>query len=160
MDVKQFNLFQQTMQYAADEDRRVEESEECVSSGFNMSHWLKITGIGYRAKVETVVAEGAKYNVLSTANAMSCGTACCVAGTAIMLNGSDQIIVEDGSRSTGAVITEDGEVMSIAGRAAQLFGLDLNTAIGLFHMTENSFDEILERATSIAAREGHELVVV
>lgn len=166
MDIKQFNLFQETVQYAIDEDKR--QRETGLKSHFDMSSWFTF---GYESQRRGVkftplldVPGYETYSKVEGATLGSCGTAACLAGTAVLLNGSDVPIVDttDISETDGAawVLTEDRRAMSISQRAQDLLGLTSGEASRLFHMTNASIESIVVYCRELAKRYDHELEVM
>jgi hypothetical protein len=166
MDIKQFNLFQETIQYAIDEDKRARETG--VRSHFDMGSWMIF---GYNAqergislKRVTNVPELGHYATVEGLEMGSCGTAACLAGTAVLMHGADKFLVDvdDIEDTNGAayVLTEDNERVSIPARAERLLGMKHDEAHELFHMTAHSMSQIVDYASGIAKRHGHQLEVM
>lgn len=86
----------------------------------------------------------------------ACGTACCIAGWAVLLNGDAPEFLWDDADDTWWVITPDGARERVADRAPEALGLTPREARRLFH-PGNSREEVQRYAAEIAARAGEVL---
>lgn len=168
MDVKQFNLLQTTMQFAQDELR--EAWAENRDSSFDMDDWFDYTdetlladAFANKTKTTHVGRKGEALWALPTLAAGTCGTSACLAGTAVLLNGEDQVLVMPQNSIVDLVLLKDGRTMAFQDRGRALLGLTHADADDLFFRsadTEEEWNALVERATKIAARHGHTLELI
>jgi PAS domain-containing protein len=158
MDEKQFDLFQRTFQFAVDESRRDD------GSAFDMSNWMVLKKSAHRVFDKTKIG-ATMHRTMPMERVTQCGTVSCLAGTAVMFNGGDALIMsETGSgwsvSQGSAVLTKDGRVVDVDDRAQELFGITSREANSLFYATEASIDELVERGTKLAETYGHTLEII
>jgi hypothetical protein len=150
VDQKQFNIFQEAIQWVADEARHKAEGERSHGLKHLQAEW----GMG-RTVAERLVAHPS-YRVV-------CATACCVAGNIVLLNGdrfvSDSALPADCTVAVQSCVTAEGDVMDIDDRAIELAGLSEGEAAMLFGGA-NSWTDIVEMAIQIAKVHGFELEVI
>lgn len=89
---------------------------------------------------------------ISPVDALSCGTAYCVAGHACLMVG-DSFLLRGHAWWAARVKTSSGERLSIHDRGQELFGLDTTTASLLFNGT-NSYSTLVGMVEAIR-RDGH-----
>lgn len=165
MDTKQFNLFQEVVQFAVDERRKPRHK-----SRFKMSSWFELperNGVTTKKARETMIEKldlsvpGYHDDWVALKQDVNfCGTTACLAGTALIMYGEDRFIFQDELDYDGDyVLTKDGKVKEISDRAYEVLGFTGNDH-ELFYMTSQSIDEIVARATQIAAKHGHKLEII
>jgi hypothetical protein len=155
MDIKQFAVFEQGVQWVVDEQTRRQEGEEPNGIKHVQSWWAA----GERTN-KTIKRRFETYTVV-------CATACCLGGNFCLIAGDEFVA---GSMDIGLssnphyvnarwVLTAEGDVRSVSARAAELTGITDAEASRLFD-GDNTPDNVIRYATEIAARYGHELQVM
>lgn len=146
MDQKQFNLFEQGIQWVKDE---ADHPEQRSGPQHQQSTW----GWGKVQKVFGIKAKNSAQTWVPV-----CPSSCCLAGNIVLINGDKFVIPEgyEGDCNVDYCLTVEGEVESISERARDLAGLTDGEAQSMFEGS-NSPDYIIEYAAVIADRNGYEL---
>jgi hypothetical protein len=171
MDEKQFDLFQRTVQFAVDEFRA-----NGTESGFDMGKWLSVdidAPVKFtKVKLKDEDGDLDTWWVSKEITAGACGTAACLAGSAVLLHGGETFaapmiwtlagtMVRD--EDTSYVVTKDNRVIHVDDRAVELLGLSNDDASRLFYLDSHSdadMNNIVQVATEIASRYGHKLEII
>jgi hypothetical protein len=146
MEQKQFDLFEQGIQWVKDERDHPEQR----------SGWQHVQSTWGWGKVMSKFGIKAKNSHQSWVPV--CSSACCLAGNIVLTNG-DKFVVQEGFQGDVNVdycLTPEGEVENIAERAKDLAGLTDYEASTLFEGS-NSADFLIEYAATVAERNGYEL---
>lgn len=146
MDQKQFNVFEQGIQWVKDER---DHPEQRTGVEHNQGTW----GWGKVMSKLGITAKNSHQSWLPV-----CPSACCLAGNIVLIAGDKFVIPEgyEGDCNVDYCLTGEGEVENIAERAKDLAGLTDGEAQMLFEGS-NSADHIIDMATRIADRNGYEL---
>lgn len=158
MNEKQFDLFQASIQWAVDYTRHY---DGFLDGREKMSEWDSQThnqGLWVHGEVDTTKV------VFTSDDNVSyypvCGTSCCLAGKAVILNGDQPVVWSDyGGGSSNEVVTDDGRLMRVSERARELFGITSGQAATMFN-GDNSADRLVQEGTRIARYYGHDLTVI
>jgi hypothetical protein len=154
MDLKQFNIFQEAIQWVVDEQRRRRADKDIYEMTGRLRHFQQEWGMG-RVVAERLAAHPSYQ--------MVCPTACCVAGNIVLINGDrfvvDSVLPEDSLVAVQSCVTDKGEIVDIDDRAIEVVGLDAVEAMNLFS-GGNSWRDIVHCATKIAKAHGHTLEVI
>lgn len=163
MDLKQFDLFQSAIQWAVDEDRRLN-AEEVTAKTSPLEHDQNLWAFGTIDKsIEPLTWEidGGKfaYNVI-------CPSSGCVAGNIILTAGEQFVVPKfkgielmDVPFMAETCWSPENGFHNIDDRAEELAGLDHSEAVDLFD-GDNDIDRIVDVAYQIAFNHGYTLKLV
>lgn len=154
MDLKQFELLQESVQWVVDEAKRKKEGRPIEGRAHFQMEWAKGMLTGEQPKDHPYME-------------YVCPTACCLAGNGVLLAG-DRLVIAHNELDSNALgqrvvvehcLTAEGKLMEIDDRAQELFGLDENEALALFN-GRNIWQIIVHRAWTIAKKHGYDLVII
>jgi len=167
MDTKQFNDFQQVIQWVVDEARRKEAEDLAAADDVllpptdlvhNQNYW----GYGKVTDTRIPIKPNSVFGKSVEEVQMVCPTACCVAGHVVVRHGDQMVagvqITRD-SVSADYCVDEDGRVHSIPDRAQDLLGISSSESSTLFD-GDNDADDVVDKAMDIADAYGYELTVI
>lgn len=159
MDLKQFEMFQTTIQWVLDEKRITAAHGRHGLIWHRQSWWAsgKVTDTVVQARSSTIPFTTSKqFKVI-------CPSAACVAGNIVSAYGDKLVVPEGAIEECTAIadycIDDEGRLHLIGDRAAALAGLSTDEAARLF-APNNSRDYVIELATEIASNHGYELELV